>query len=242
VANHANSAAGDLQHRTRLLCALGFERDELARHLPSDVPIEVCGPGAGGIDRWFGTRADRIGPVRGIVLVGTAGGLAPDLEAGVAMVADRILDLHGRTWTPTLPTSPSARRGAILSVEQAATSPAEKARHRAASGADAVDLESATFAEACEARGWRWAVVRGISDGANDRLPDDVSTWIDDRGGLRSVALLRSLARTPRTLAQLPALRRRSRRALRAVALATPTTTSLGIARPPSDRESEAVR
>ena len=212
-----------------MLCALDFERTVLERlqqehhgcELPEEVAIEVCGPGRVGIERWLAGR-DACPARDGVILVGTAGGLHANLAPGCAFVAARIVDTSNRSWTPTLALDASKHREirteTVLSVDFAATSPQEKASHHAASGAAAIDLESAAFAEHCDRRGWPWSVVRGISDGAAEHLPRDVATWVDVRGRLRTLALLASLARSPGTIAMLPRLRRRSTAALTAAA------------------------
>lgn len=212
-----------------MLCALDFERvvlerghrAALAAEGPNGIAIEVCGPGRAGIDRWFAER-DACPARHGVLLVGTAGGLAPQLRPGSAFLAERVVDTSGRSWTPTLPfvacSRQSIRVETVLSVESAATSPREKARHHATSGAAAVDLESAAFAEHCHTRAWPWGVVRGISDGATESLPRDVGAWVDHRGRLRTLAMLASLVRSPGTLAMLPRLRRQSTASLHAAA------------------------
>lgn len=213
--------------RLLLLCPLHFERQALERlrrteHgcvLPAEVAIEVCGPGRLGVERWFAGR-DACPARDGVILVGTAGGLHAELAPGAAFVAARVVDGSDRSWTPTLslPTSTrhEVRTATVLSAEFAATSPQEKARHHASSGAMAIDLESAAFAEHCERRAWRWSVVRGISDGASEHLPQQAARWIDARGRLRTLALLASLVRSPRTIAMLPRLRRQGAAALQA--------------------------
>ncbi len=217
--------------RLLLLCPLDFERSVLEglRHamhgvqLPTDAAIEVCGPGRSGVADWFADRRGGRCPARlGMLLVGTAGGLHPDLAAGTALLAKRVIDGSQRAWTPSIgleaASGGSPRRATVLSLDDAVVSPQEKARLHASSGADAVDLESAAFASQCEDRGWPWGVVRGISDAAADSLPRAVSSWVDARGRLRPWAVLRSLACSPRTVAALPQLRRRSIASLQAAA------------------------
>lgn len=216
----------DSRFRPTLLCPLEFERrvlaDRFVRRHRSDAPLRsdlaVCGPGATGVRRWFERIASPTPPPGGVLLVGTAGGLDPGLVAGRAIVAERVVDPDGREWSPTLAAPPDVRSGPILSLDEALTSPEAKRRIHRTSGAIAVDLESAAFAECCDARGWSWSVVRGISDAADHPLPPQVADWIDPEGGLRSLALLASLVRTPRTIALLPPLQRRSIVALHAVA------------------------
>ena len=212
-----------------VLCALDFERTVLERSRgerhsgapQAEIAIEVCGPGRTGIAQWFASR-ETCPSCHGVLLVGTAGGLDPRLHAGTAFLADRVIDAAGRSWTPTprfvASTLEEVRAETVLSVESAAASPQEKALHHTNSGAAAVDLESAAFAEHCDARGWPWGVVRGISDGATESLPRDVATWVDQQGRLRTLALLASLVRSPGAIAMLPRLRRQSTAALHAAA------------------------
>lgn len=209
-----------------LLCPLEFERRVLSSALRRRERIDarprsavhVCGPGATGVRRWFEHLEPSTSPTGGVLLVGTGGGLSRDLPAGVAVVAERIVDADGRFSSPTLKPPPSTRCGVILALDEPPTTPEAKRRQGERSGAVAVDLESAAFAECCDARGWSWNVVRGISDGADHALPPQVAAWIDPAGRLRHAALLASLLRSPRTISMLPALRRRSRAALEAVA------------------------
>jgi hypothetical protein len=84
-----------------------------------------------------------------------------------------------------------------------------------------VDMESAAFARVAEAAGWNWRVIRGISDGYNETLPDGVEQWTSANGRTRIGAVLGSLARRPLRLPtlvpQLLALGRRSGAAMQAV-------------------------
>lgn len=209
----------------QVLCPLEFERSVLARHwrrarpdASPEIDFHVCGPGREGVRRWF-QREDAKTPRRGrIVLAGTAGSLSAELSPGTALVAERVLDEQHRSWWPNLEAPKSLHRDTILSIDETLCESREKRLRGEQTGAAAVDLESATFAECCEARGLEWSVVRGISDALMDPLPADVDRWIDARGRLRSFELLVSLIRTPSTIAVLPKLRRSSILALHAVA------------------------
>lgn len=200
-----------------------LQREQHGIELPGDVALEVCGPGRSGVERWFAALEEPACPASlGTILIGTAGGLRPDLAAGSAIVASRIVDAAQRAWTPSIELDASTervvRRGVVLSLEETVVSPNEKSSIHAATRACVVDLESAAFAAQCDARGWPWAVVRGISDAATEALPREVATWVDARGRLRPFALLASLAKSPRTVAALPGLRRRSVAAMHAAA------------------------
>jgi nucleoside phosphorylase len=95
-----------------------------------------------------------------------------------------------------------------------------KRAERARSGADVVDMESAAFAREAMARGWRWTIVRGISDGALDALPADVADWTDADGRTRAARVAVALLRRPALARDMARLGARSRRAMAAVARA----------------------
>lgn len=221
----STSPQDDLTSPLQVLCPLDFERSVLARHwrrarpdASLEIEFHVCGPGSGGVRRWF-QREDAETPRRSrIVLAGTAGSLSAELSPGTALVAERVIDAQQRTWWPNLEAPKSLHRDTILSIDETLCESWKKRRRGEQTGAAAVDLESAAFAECCEARGLEWSVVRGISDALTDPLPADVDRWIDARGRLRSFQVLVSSIRTPSTIAVLPRLRSSSILALHAVA------------------------
>jgi hypothetical protein len=108
----------------------------------------------------------------------------------------------------------------IVSVAAPITDAAGKRAERARSGADVVDLEAAAFAREAEARGWRWAVVRGVSDGAGDALPAGVEGWTGADGRTRVASVAVAIVRRPALLPEVLRLGARSRRAMAAVAVA----------------------
>lgn len=201
-----------------LLFPLRFEAEVVSRtrRRRGLAPLDsaVCGPGADAVRRWIDRAAETsLRDGRGAILVGTAGGLDPALASGTAARIGEVVAPDARRWSPTLELDQP--RGAIraTSVEGVA-SPAEKRSLRATTGADAVDLESVAFAEACDARAIPWAIVRGISDAAEEALPVDVGRWVDDRGRTRPLAVLASLLRRPSLIGTLRRLSRTSRAAL----------------------------
>jgi hypothetical protein len=138
-----------------------------------------------------------------------------------------IVDEDGRVWHPPArtgradagaPPRPAVR---CLSAEYVIRTPDAKRVAAERFDADLVDMESAAFARVAEAAGWNWRVIRGISDGYNDTLPDGVEQWTSANGRTRIGAVLGSLARRPMRLPtlvpQLLALGRRSGAAMQAV-------------------------
>jgi adenosylhomocysteine nucleosidase len=82
--------------------------------------------------------------------------------------------------------------GDLLTVPGALESPAAKRAAAAATGAIAVDMESAAIAgEAVRAR-VPFVAMRVVVDGLDDALPPRAESWIDERGQRRLSAVLRA--------------------------------------------------
>ena len=209
-----------------VICPLEFERSQLAHAAKArGWVLYCCGPGRAGIERW--TASVRLPTGTQVVLAGVAGGLRPTAVPGTAVVPSIIVDEHGREW-PVPARMGSGEAGApprravrCLSADYVLQTPAAKQVAAERFDADLVDMESAAFASVAEAAGWNWRVIRGISDGYNETLPDGVEQWTSANGQTRIGAVLASLARRPMRLPtlvpQLLALARRSGAAMQAV-------------------------
>lgn len=201
-----------------VICPLEFERSRLARAAQARGWIVHCsGPGRIGIEHWATTTPLPAGST--VILAGVAGGLKPSALSGMAVTATIILDESGDLWHPRCIGTHTLSQTSVrcLSAETMLQTPAAKAAAAARWDADIVDMESAAFARIAESAGWHWGVVRGISDGCTDALPEGVEQWTDTKGGTRIGAVLGTLARHPTRLPQLMALARRSGAAMRAV-------------------------
>ena len=197
-----------------LITPLAFEAKRIRKVAQSHQwPMVVCGPGSEGIGRF----ADQCQIPSGatVLLAGLAGGLNPDLQSGDLVIAGEVIDERGTSLIPTL-RLPEAT-GRVISTDQICHTAAEKEQLRARSGADVVDLESAAFAALAVDRGWRWGILRGISDDASTALPPDCSSWTAQNGHLKPIALLWSLVKHPALAVQLPTLGRQSTMAMEAV-------------------------
>jgi hypothetical protein len=124
-----------------------------------------------------------------------------------------------------------ARPGVVVSVADLVETPADKARLLAAGGGASlvVDLESAAVVEVLAAAGIPWAVLRAVSDTADEHLPEILRRCRDD-GGLHRGRLLTGALRDPAVIADLWRLGRRMRRC--ATALATAVEQVLAPSRP----------
>ncbi|TDN62717.1 hopanoid-associated phosphorylase [Paraburkholderia sp. BL10I2N1] len=177
-----------------------------------------------GVDVVFAARADlleralRAALVRGcsgIVSFGTAGGLAPDLEAGTLIVADAVDGPFGRVttdagWTERLaaalnvtPLGAQLRRGTLAAVTAPLTSAHGKQALHRKTGALAVDMESHIAAAIAAAHGLPFAVCRAIVDPAWRTLPPAATAGLRDDGHTAIGPILRELVRQPSQLGSL---------------------------------------
>jgi len=159
-----------------------------------------------------------------IVSFGLAGALAPGLRPGDLLAGSAVLAGAERfecdpTWRGAILAALTARRGEgergevlVLGVEAMITHADAKRGLHAQTGAAIVDMESAAVARAAAAHGLPLAVIRAVSDSADQTLPSAVLSGMKPDGGMDLGGVLASLAREPR---QLPALIRTGREAER---------------------------
>src|SRR5262249_55600704 len=107
---------------------------------------------------------------RAAIAIGIAGALRPGLGVGDVIVPQGVVGgAGGARFAPTLaPIAGGAPRpsGRLVSAPAAALTRADKAELRRRHEADAVDMESAAIADACERAGVPWICARSISDDA----------------------------------------------------------------------------
>jgi hopanoid-associated phosphorylase len=160
----------------------------------------------------------------GVISIGLAGALAPDLSPGDWVVADAVIAGEERlpadaAWRDALLRRlPGAAGGPLLASDAMLLGAADKARAHDVSGALAVDMESHVAARLARRLGLPFAAARVISDAADRSLPPAVSLGLRPDGQMAAGAVLGALLRDPR---QLPALIRtalEAERAFRALA------------------------
>ncbi len=96
-----------------------------------------------------------------LVSFGIAGALRAGLPVGTLIDATRVVDERGSVlWEGEPLGVVAARHGTILGADRIVDDPAERAALHAATGADAVDMESATLARSGRLAG----CIRAISD------------------------------------------------------------------------------
>jgi nucleoside phosphorylase len=124
-----------------------------------------------------------------LVSFGVAGSLG-DLQVGEVLDATRVVDERGKTlWEGPGLGVRGARSGVLLGGNVLVHDAAERDQLRAASGADAVDMESGTLARSGRLAG----VVRAISDDAS-RAVEGLDTTIHADGRTNVPGLLRWVA------------------------------------------------
>jgi len=144
-----------------------------------------------------GLRAARVGvraangvPDERVVSFGLAGALDDALRIGDVIDATRVVDASGATlWEGAGLGVHGARRGTVLASEVLVHDAAERRRLRAASGADALDMESGVLARSGRLAG----VLRVVSDDVSSAI-EGMDGTIRDDGRTDVVGLLRWVA------------------------------------------------
>lgn len=135
-----------------------------------------------------------------VVSSGLAGALDPTLKPGdVVLAGDPVFVAKVRAALP------EAIIGGVVTSDTVVATAADKTALRAKTGAIAVDMESGIAEQVARQRGLPFGILRVISDGANEELPEAVRVGMRPDGGIALGKILTSLARNP---TQLPALMR----------------------------------
>jgi hopanoid-associated phosphorylase len=182
------------------------------------------GDGSDRVEVVYAARADlleralRAAVVRGaagIISFGTAGGLAPALEAGALIVADAVHGPLGKiatdaAWSARIaaalgnsPLGARVQRGPMAAVAAPLITAAGKSALHGSSGALAVDMESHIAGAIAAAHGVPFAVCRAIVDPAWRTLPRAATAGLRDDGTTALGPILRELLREPSQLGAL---------------------------------------
>lgn len=154
--------------------------------------------------------------VSGLVSFGLAGGLDPDLRPGALLVPDAVV-LGAERWTvdPALAARLGGSTGhAVVGGGAVLATASSKAALRRATGAAAVDLESAAAARS----GLPFAVLRAVCDPADRDVPHAALVALDSAGRIGAIRVAAAALSRPRELPDLLRLAAdaaRARRALR---------------------------
>jgi adenosylhomocysteine nucleosidase len=155
-----------------------------------------------------------------LVSFGLGGGLNPKLAPGAVLVPSRVIE-PPNTYecdAALVEWLGGATMGAMLGGKTIAVTAAEKAALFAASGADAIDLESGAVARVAFAHGLPFAVLRAVADPAGRTLPPAALIALNQSGQIGFLRVLASVFRNPRQIPALLALAKDAAAARRALA------------------------
>lgn len=198
----------------------------------AEVPTWILQTGVGPIQaRKAAEKIMKCEP-RAVIVTGLAGALSPAIRPGGLILPHEIRSPEapegpGLYPAPTLLATAraavggsriSTSTGVLLTVNKPIYRPHEKSSLAAATGAIAVDMESAEILQAAATYEVPALVLRGISDGARDSLPDFGHR---DPASLRGqLGLAAEALGSPRKLRNLISIARGTRRALKTMGFA----------------------
>jgi len=196
--------------RHTLVCfAVNEEAAPVARLLAGrrDIRILVTGMGAKNAEREL-RRALESGEPELVLTCGFAGALNPELPIGAA-----VFDVGTAPDLEPLLAKAGARASRFHCSPRVATTAEEKQQLRAEARADAVEMESGVIHAICRARRIPAATVRVISDSANEDLPLDFNTLMNEDDRLSYSKLAVAVLAAPQKIPALLRLQRRTRAA-----------------------------
>ncbi len=211
-----------------VIAALASERAPLDTLLMAEPksPIRVYQCGVGRERAHDAARAALSAGASALVSWGVAGALVPDLSPGTILLPQQVLTCNGEEFATdsrwrmevcrALQPMFAVHGGRLLDSREVLSTPVAKARIAQATGAIAVDMESAAVGRAAAGAGKPFVVLRVVVDALADTLPRDVERWIDEAGNRRVVAAL-EIAFRPACWPSLFKLSLRYRQARRAL-------------------------
>jgi adenosylhomocysteine nucleosidase len=154
-----------------------------------------------------------------VISAGVAGALSPGLAVGDVVVADRLIaanaDHHGPERVVTiaperveelsailLEAGLAVSTGGLLTTRRVLATAADKRQAREASGAIAVDMESASIAAEAGGEGLPLVCLRTVMDTADEEVFG--AGFTDPEGHLNALSAMRTIATEPGTILRLP--------------------------------------
>ena len=162
-----------------------------------------------------------------VISWGLCGGLDAGLRPGDLIVGAEVVSEAGVIPTDEAVTSSLRRRltdagarvalGRFVGVEAPVLTASAKAELRRATGAAAVDMESAIAGRFALERQAPFAILRAVADPAERDLPRLVVKAVDSAGRINVAAVIEELIRSPSQFTRLIAAARDSKAAFRAL-------------------------
>ena len=226
----AGAFVGRLHSRRRTTLADGWAIHGFRRNV--ELRVVVSGPGRERAQRAAAALSDLEPQTTGLLSLGVAGGLTAGARAGDLVLARRLQRRHadGGNAGPPLPSDEQFRGfvaraldsrgvrhqlGDTLTTDRVLFTPDEKRSHAEHSGALAVQLEDAVWAEA--ATQWQVPMValRAVLDGVSTPVPESIVAWDWQRPKIARIAF--DALRSPRLALALAGFAWRRRRAVGAL-------------------------
>ncbi len=160
---------------------------------------------------------DRYQPQR-VLLIGFAGGLAPDLRAGHVLEINWVINGQGdeiklARWAADSPQGPPPSDWHLQTVDQLVHSVTAKHDLFKRHSCDAVDMETFHIAQRVAKCDVPLTVLRAIYDPADMALPAAMQSWIKPNGQPNTIAVLRYLLARPWRITTLRRLHRHANHA-----------------------------
>lgn len=153
-----------------------------------------------------------------VLTCGFAGGLRPDLKVGEVIFEPGDGPAAPSASCRDKLAGAGARPARFLGVDHMVTTAAEKQKLREATGADAVEMESAAIHGVCRARGIACVTVRAISDAAAEDLPLDFNMLAKADQSLDYRKLAWAIVKAPGKIGALRGLQKKTRLAAQRLA------------------------
>jgi len=171
-------------------------------------------------------------PIEKMLVVGIAGGLSHELEAGSLLIARSVIDTSRSAeaprpdpeWFDRGVALGGVRAGTVLTSREILCDASAKARARSEWAGDdlaVVDLESAAYAQVAAENGVRFLVVRAVSDTADEDLPFDLNSCVDATGRVSRTRVVGRALLHPAAIGSLWRLRARVAKCAEALAVFT---------------------
>ena len=199
---------GAVSHK-RILYVVGME-DEQRIASGDDAIVVVSGANRAHLEREL-AKVDA-SQVSAVLSFGVAGALRPWLRPGAIVVADGVVDEHGKKFAVDRELTSAAllrlaklpvHRATFLGMDSIIIEPAGRARVRSELHAGVVDMESHIAAQWAAAHHLPFAVVRTISDASTLAVPDAMLHSINADGTINIANVASSVWSQP---SQIPTL------------------------------------
>jgi adenosylhomocysteine nucleosidase len=149
---------------------------------------------------------------RFILSAGFSGALRPEQKVGDLVLATDVIDQSGNCWPAVPPPALPCLHGRLLTATELVGDPQEKLRLGQATGAVAVDMESAVVARLCHEHKVPFACLRVISDDLSTPLSSHLLALLR-RGRVSPAQLAWQVVQHPALVAELWRLAGQTRRA-----------------------------